>query len=91
MYADLYGNIQNYRIKSLQGNKVMAEIADEELRDITPKKQEVVSEQFQDIGYYTDEYGHKRFGIIPKQNNRTRVSWNLHDGNENITSNPRYR
>lgn len=69
----------------------MAEIGDEELRDIVPKKQEVVSQQFQDIGYYIDEKGYRRFGIIPKKNNNVKASWNLHDGNMNITSNPRYR
>ena len=69
----------------------MAEVGDEELRDIVPKKVEVVSDEFQDIGYYIDENGHRRFGIIPKQNNRTIASWNKYDGNENITSNPRYR
>ena len=69
----------------------MAEIGDEELRDIVPKKQEAVSQDFQDIGYYIDENGHRRFGIIPKKNNNVRASWNLHDGNMNIISNPRYR
>lgn len=69
----------------------MAELGDEELRDIIPKKQEVVSQDFQDIGYYIDEHGYRRFGVIPKKNNNTRVSWNLHDGNININSNPKYR
>ena len=69
----------------------MAEVGDEELRDIIPKKQEVVSDSFQDIGYYIDSNGYRRFGIIPKQNNNVRVSWDKHDGNINITSNPRYR
>ena len=70
---------------------LMAEVGDEELRDIVPKKQEVVSDSFQDIGYYIDSNGYRRFGIIPKQNNNVRVSWDKHDGNINITSNPRYR
>jgi hypothetical protein len=45
----------------------MAEVGDEELHDIIPKKVEVVSDDFQDIGYYIDENGHKRFGIIPNK------------------------
>jgi hypothetical protein len=24
-------------------------------------------EEWKDVGYYTDEYGHKRFGIIPNK------------------------
>lgn len=47
----------------------MAELADEELQGIVPRKveQEVVTED--SIGYYTDERGIKHWGIIPKQNN----------------------
>ena len=70
----------------------MAELGDEELRDIVPRKIEQISKKFQDIGYYTDENGYKRYGVIPKNNyNQVKVSWDLHDGNQNITSNPRYR
>jgi len=43
----------------------MAEIGDEELSDITPKKAEPVSSTFQDVGYYKDENGYTRYGIIP--------------------------
>ena len=44
----------------------MAELADEELQGITPKKveQEVVDEE--QVGYYVDERGIKRWGVIPK-------------------------
>lgn len=44
----------------------MCELADEELSGITPKatiQEDVVS---QDIGYYYDERGYKRFGVIPR-------------------------
>jgi len=44
----------------------MAEVGDEELNDILPKKVEVISKEFQDIGYYIDERGYRRFGVIPK-------------------------
>jgi hypothetical protein len=45
----------------------MAELADEELggvvaTDVEPDE----GEKFQDIGYYTDDKGIKRFGIIPR-------------------------
>jgi hypothetical protein len=43
----------------------MAEIGDEELSDITPKKAEPVSSTFQDIGYYKDENGYTHYGVIP--------------------------
>ena len=91
MYADLYGNIQNCRIKSLQDNKVMAEIADEELNGIIPKSNKPISQDFQDIGYYKDEKGYTRFGIIPKKMQQAVfATWDNYDG-RNLTSNPNYR
>ena len=69
----------------------MAEIADEELRDITPRKQESISKEFQDIGYYKDEKGYTRYGVIPKQKiQQVQARWDLYDG-RNISSNPYYR
>lgn len=70
----------------------MCEVADEELNDIIPRSQKPISEGFQDIGYYTDEYGHKRFGIIPKNpfNTQVKATWDFYDG-KNRTSDPRYR
>jgi hypothetical protein len=44
----------------------MCEVADEEISDIVPKKQKEETEEFQDIGYYIDERGYRRFGVIPK-------------------------
>lgn len=69
----------------------MAEIADEELNDVIPKKTEPVSKGFKDIGYYKDEKGYTRFGVIPKQVMQTRVKWDTSDHNETINSNPLYR
>lgn len=69
----------------------MCEIADEELNDIIPRQHKELKNEFQDIGYYKDEKGYTRFGIIPKQNQlQARVSWDQYDG-KNVTSNPRYR
>lgn len=43
----------------------MAELADEELHDISPKSMKPREEVFQDIGYYIDEHGYKKYGVIP--------------------------
>ena len=69
----------------------MCEIADEELNDIVPRQQKQIKDEFQDIGYYRDEHGYMRFGVIPKQNKpQVMASWDLYDG-RNVTSNPNYR
>lgn len=70
----------------------MSELADEELNDISPRISKPVSEGFQDIGYYIDEKGYRRFGIIPKSNINypIKANWDNYDG-RNVTSNPRYR
>ena len=39
----------------------------EELNGIIPKSSKPISQDFQDIGYYKDEKGYTRFGIIPKK------------------------
>ena len=43
----------------------MCEIADEELTGIMPKVRNEISKEWRNIGYYTDENGYKRFGVIP--------------------------
>ena len=71
----------------------MCEVADEELNDIIPRTQKPVSEGFQDIGYYKDENGYVKFGIIPKTIQHT-VKAQIDTGyveGYNITSDPRYR
>lgn len=71
----------------------MAEIADEELNGVVPKSNKPISQDFQDIGYYKDERGYTRFGIIPKNQftkNQVIATWDIYDG-KNITSNPNYR
>ena len=93
MYAELIGNYKKQKIKNFYDNTLMAEVGDEELRDIVPKKVEVVSQKFQDIGYYIDEKGIKRYGKIPKPYDNM-VKGNINTGyveGYNITSNPRYR
>lgn len=69
----------------------MAEIGDEELNGIVPKKLEPEQNTFQDIGYYRDEKGYVHFGIIPnKQQQQASATWNFYEG-YNITSNPNLR
>lgn len=45
----------------------MTELADQELSGRQPTKVESEVSEFQDFGYYVDEHGIKRFGIIPKK------------------------
>ncbi len=70
----------------------MAEIADEELNDIIPKKIKNESQTFQDIGYYKNERGYVCFGLIPKSMQmQIEANWDeLYDG-KNVISDPRYR
>ena len=71
----------------------MAEIADEELSEIIPAPAKPVSEKFRDVGYYRDEKGIMRYGIIPKHT-ENQVKGEINTGyvqGYNITSNPRYR
>jgi predicted urease superfamily metal-dependent hydrolase len=71
----------------------MAEIADEELSEVIPTQAKPVSEKFKDIGYYTDEKGIKRYGVIPDYSDKL-VKGTINTGyipGYNITSNPNYR
>lgn len=43
----------------------MAELADEELQGTLPRKLFIADETEQQVGYYTDENGIKRWGVIP--------------------------
>ena len=68
------------------------ELAEEELNGTVPKVVNVVNERFEDIGYYTDEYGIKHYGIIPKSSKlETRFNFNKpYENLGNRTSDPRY-
>ena len=69
----------------------MAEIADEEVSELVPVAVKEVKNEFQDIGYYKDEKGYTRYGVIPKQiTQNIKARWDLYDGG-NVTSNPNYR
>jgi hypothetical protein len=47
----------------------MAEIGDESLTGITPMKPAVTSKQWKDIGWFKDEKGYIKWGVIPEKNN----------------------
>ena len=69
----------------------MCEIANEEISEVIPVAVKDTKKQFQDIGYYKDEKGYTRFGVIPQSKiPKAKVSWNLYDG-KNVTSNPQDR
>ena len=69
----------------------MVEIADEELSDIIPIASTPIEQQFQDIGYYKDEKGYTRFGVIPKEKKlQAKARWDLYEG-RSVTSNPYYK
>lgn len=46
----------------------MTELADQELSGRQPSLVIKEVEQFQDFGYYRDERGYIRYGVIPKKN-----------------------
>ena len=46
----------------------MAEAGDEELFGINPTKVISVESTWQDFGYYRDEDGHMKYGVIPSTN-----------------------
>lgn len=84
---------ENKRKFDIVASFAMSLLADEELQGVVPKKVEVVTEAFQDIGYYTDENGNKRWGVVPTQYNN-KVLYNNDFGQQNDgirirTSDPR--
>lgn len=46
---------------------ICAEYADESLYGLSPKIMQTINNQWRDIGYYIDENGIKRHGVIPKR------------------------
>lgn len=55
----------------------MAELGDEELSLKAPEAREPVQKQFKDIGWYRDERGYKKYGVIPSKdelNEKIRLS-----------------
>lgn len=68
----------------------MVFLANQELSGRTPVKTAPVSEDWQDFGYYTDENGYKRYGIIPKKKEYSFITQQENDDPYRIeTSDPR--
>ena len=69
----------------------LAELADEELHGIVARKVQEENNVFEDIGWYTDERGYKRFGVIPKQTQyQTKVATDYYNINtQRPSSDPR--
>lgn len=83
---------ENKRKFDIVASAAMALLADEELQGIVPKRVEEIKDTWQDIGFYTDLEGRRRYGVIPKQNNQILTNNNfgqLYDDNRIRTSNTR--
>ena len=83
---------ENKRKFDIVASAAMALLADEELQGIVPKRVEEIKDTWQDIGFYTDLEGRRRYGVIPKQNNQILTNNNfgqLYDNNRIRTSNTR--
>lgn len=70
---------ENKRKFDIVASVAMAELADEELAGVIPKQVTVQNDTWQDVGYYVDSNGRKRWGVIPKVNN-TEVNFNNNFG-----------
>lgn len=84
-----YANKRKFDIVASIG---MAELGDEEMVGIIPRREEEYTSNWQDIGWYKDERGITRWGVIPKQIN-TMQNYELrssYDDGGFRTSDPRY-
>ena len=68
----------------------MCMLADEELIGVIPRVDEIVSAKWRDVGWYVDEKGYKRFGIIQHQQIETKVNMNFYDQSRVRSSRPIY-
>lgn len=74
-FEDMLVDLLNYSYEDkrkfdIVAAMICAEIGDEDLMMIKPsKKVEISNDSWQDIGYYIDENGYRRYGVIPHKNN----------------------
>lgn len=83
---------ENKRKFDIVAAAAMALLADEELQGVVPKAVEEVKDTWQDIGFYTDEYGRRRYGTLPRNTSQIRFNNNfgqLYDDLGPRTSNTR--
>lgn len=84
--------IENKRKFDIVAAVAMALLADEELSGITPKVTKDISNPWQDIGYYTDDQGNRRYGVIPQKSAQLQYLINFEQSYDDIgprTSNSR--
>ena len=62
----------------------MAMLADEELMFVKPKIETDSSTIFRPFGYYVDEYGIRRKGVIPDKNSSTITNYTWHEAYEDV-------
>lgn len=66
-------------------------LADEELIGVLPRADEVVNKKWRNVGWYTDERGYKKFGVIPDKDQITQTNIrNEYDPSRDRSSRPRY-
>lgn len=56
---------ENKRKFDIVAAMAMTEIADEDMLNLRPKIKNELSKVWKDIGWYTDEQGRKKFGVLP--------------------------
>lgn len=61
---------ENKRKFDIVAALAMALLADEELQGTVPKVVQEHKDTWQQIGYYTDENGNRRYGVLPDQNKK---------------------
>lgn len=71
-YEEMLDQMLNYSYENKRKFDIiaamqMAEIADEDMSGVTPTTVESVKSQWKDFGWYTDENGYKRRGVIPQK------------------------
>lgn len=70
-YEEMLDQMLNYSYENKRKFDIIAamqqcEIADEDMSGVTPTTVESVKSQWKDFGWYTDENGYKRRGVIPQ-------------------------
>ena len=71
-YEEMLDQMLNYSYENKRkfdiiASMQMAEIADEELSGVTPTTVTSMNTHWRDFGWYTDENGYKRRGVIPRK------------------------
>lgn len=100
-FEDMLDELNRYTIEKKRNFDIVAALgmvflADEEMSGVVPKSSIIEEVEMEDIGYYYDEKGYKRYGIIPKNdNNKFQTNYNTNfykyeNYSGTRTSNPRY-